>query len=167
MKRIIFGIVLITSLLTLGCDVQSGITKKSVEKYDPTPTPQRSVEPTVAIDPADVVTVDVALDGPKININPSDTKTTADCTKYNRVALNGDGKTFTIKGICSQIMINGDKNTVTAAAFSEIVVNGSENTVTYTKYTNGKRPIIKDNAAGNSVEKVAADPNANRVTSYK
>jgi len=158
MKHPIFGIIVLSSLLALGCDVQSGITKRSVEKFEPTPTPEKVVVAQEPIDPADVVTVDTTLDGPKINVNPSDTKTTVDCNKYNRVALNGDGKTITVKGICRQIMINGDKNTVTATAFTEIVVNGSENNVTYSKFVNGKRPTITQNATGNNIEKVTADP---------
>ena len=37
-----------------GCDVQSGITQKSLEKYQPTPTPEKiATPPEEPIDPAD------------------------------------------------------------------------------------------------------------------
>lgn len=153
MKYTIFAIIIIGTLLSFGCDVQSGITKKSVEKYDPTPTPEKVVVAQEPINPADVVTVDASQEGPKINVNPSDNKATIDCNKYNRVALNGDGKTFTIKGICKQIMINGDKNTVTAVGFAEIVVNGTDNNILYTKFVNGKVPIITQNATPNVIDR--------------
>jgi len=145
-----------TVLFIGGCDVQSGITKKSVEKFEPTPTPARTVELVEQIDPADIVTVDANLDGPKINLNPSDEKTTVDCAKYNRVAINGDRKEIKIKGVCKQIMINGDVNKIEAVALTEVVFNGTGNTVQFTKYANGKKPLTKDNLGGNTIEKIVA-----------
>lgn len=135
------------------CDVQSGMSKKGVEKYTTTPTPAKTAVPEAPIDPADVVTVDTTLAGPQISINKMEAKKVVNCDKYNRVAVNGDGREVTIKGVCKQLMINGDNNKVTAEAISEIVVNGTENTVQYTKYANGKRPVIAENAPGNTIGK--------------
>ncbi len=158
MKQILLCIAVVGCLFAVGCDVQSVITKKSVEKYEPTPTPVKTVEVVEQLDPDDVVTVDTTLDGPKLSIIPGETKTNVDCTKYNRVSLNADGESVQAKGICKQIMVNGDKNQITAAAVTEIVFNGSNNSLTYTKYANGKKPVVKDNRSGNTVEKVAATP---------
>ena len=137
----------------ISCDVQSGITKKSVEKYETTPTPQSSIEVLPPIDPADVVNADVKVEGPKITINPSTATTTVDCNKYNPVAINGDSKQVTIRGVCRQLMVNGDRNQIIGVAFSEIIINGYGNTIQHSKYVNGKRPFVKDNGTDNSVAK--------------
>ena len=137
------------------CDVQSGMTKKSVEKYTATPTPAATVAAAQPIDPADVINVDTAAQGPPISINKTDQKT-ADCDKYNRVTVNGDGREVNIKGTCSQLMINGDNAKVTAVALTEIIINGHDNNVQYSKYANGARPVIKDNGSGNTI--VKSDP---------
>ncbi|MGD9589660.1 MAG: DUF3060 domain-containing protein [Pyrinomonadaceae bacterium] len=139
-----------------GCDVQSGISKKSVEEFTTTPTPGPSRTPEPAIDPADVVTVDTAVEGPKINVNPTPAVKEVNCSKYNRVHVNADGLTLNVKGVCRQIMLNGDRNKITGVAFTEIVANGTDNEVRYTKFVNGKRPIIANNASGNTIERVAA-----------
>lgn len=139
------------------CDVQSGIAKKSVEDFQPTPTPSISPTPTEEpIDSADVVTVDTADQGATLSVNGPEEKQTVNCTKYNRVMINGAANVVTVKGACWQIMINGDRNQVAAEAVSEIVVNGGDNTVNYTRYANGKRPIVTENRPGNVVEKIAA-----------
>jgi hypothetical protein len=138
------------------CDAQSGIATKSVEKYVPTPTPVRTPEVVEQIDPADVVTVDAAQEGARISIPPADEKKGVDCTKYNEVRVNGNGKNITVKGICKQLMINGDKNRVSGLAFSWIVLNGAENQVEYSKYANGKKPTVTDNGEANAVTKIEA-----------
>jgi len=144
-------------LCLTACDPQSGITKKSMEKYStPTPTPTRTPEPVEPINPADVVQVDVATEGPTISVNGDSDKASVNCNKYNRVMINGDGLEIKTKGICKQVMINGDKNQVAIAAASEIVINGSDNTVEYSKYVNGKIPVITDTSKENIVSKSAA-----------
>lgn len=139
-----------------GCDPQSGMTKKGLEKYNPTPTPERTPLVEEKIDPADVVTVDTTQSGPGIIINRIADKKPVDCNKYNKVTINGDGYEVEIKGICKQLMINGDKNKITGGAFTELIFNGEENTVEYYKYANGKKPFITENAGTNTVEKTVA-----------
>ncbi len=145
--------------LLAGCDVQSSITKRSVEKYGPTPTP--SVSPTPVeepIDPADVVTVDTSLQGENISVNKPGEKKTLNCDKYNQVMLNNVDAVITINGACRAIMVNGNNNDVTAETTMSVTFNGTGNTVRYAKYANGKRPFITDNKTGNRVEKIKAEP---------
>jgi len=156
MKYAAFFITVNLAVIMSGCDVQSGISKKSVEEFTTTPTPAATRTPEPPIDPADAVTVDTAVEGPKININPTPDVKEVNCSKYNRVHVNADGRELNIKGVCRQIMLNGDRNKITGVAFTEIVVNGTENEVRYTKFANGKRPIIANNAGGNTIEKIAA-----------
>ena len=158
MKNWIFVFAILLTSIAASCDVQSGMSKKGVEKYVTTPTPSISPTPTeVPIDPADVVQVDTNVErGPSININTAADKMNVVCDKYNRVMLNGSPKVVTVKGACSQIMLNGNQHDVTAEAVSEIVFNGTENKVRYSRYANGKRPIITDNKGGNLSEKVSA-----------
>jgi hypothetical protein len=157
MKSCTLHFVLIIGSFLNACDVQSGITKKSVEKYAPSPTPEKTVEVVEQIDPADIVSVDAAVEGPQLSINKGDNKTTVDCNKYNRVQINDDARNVTIKGICKRLMINGDRNQVAAAAVSEIALNGFGNTVQYSKYANGKKPVITDNGKDNTISKTPAE----------
>lgn len=157
----IFLTLLIILLSLSACDVQSEISKKSVEKYTATPTPQPSAEADKPIDPADVITVDTSQEGPKLLVNTLLKKTALDCNKYNRVSVNGDGWVVTIKGACRQLVVNGDRNKITANAFTEVMVNGDGNSVQYTKYVNGKVPVISNNAAENVIEKITASEIAN------
>lgn len=156
MKKFCFAAVFVVGSFLVACDVQSGIASKSVEKYVPTPTPEKTVEVVEKIDPADIVTVDTATQGDQISINPSDSKANVDCKKYNRVIINGDAKTFVIKGACRQILVNGDRNHITTTAFSEIVLNGYDNVVEYSKYVNGKQPVITDNGKTNTVSRAVS-----------
>ena len=140
-----------------GCEVQSGITKKSVEGYQPTPTPSpvATVEEE-PIDPADVVQIDTSVEGRSISLDKPGSKLTADCKSYDRVAINTDGQKIEITGACQRVMINGKKNQVEIAAVSVITVNGDENTVSYSKFVNGKRPSVADNGDGNAIEKAVS-----------
>lgn len=152
----ILAVILLSTLTS--CDVQSGITKKSVEEYQPTPLP--SVAPTpveTPIDPADVVEVDIAQQGDLISLNEPKMKKTVTCDKYNQVMLNDSDGVITIKGACRQIMINGNRNDVTAEAVMSVVFNGEENKVKYSRYANGKRPVITNNKPGNITEKIVAE----------
>lgn len=144
-------------LLAASCDVQSGIAKKSVEKYAPSPTPTRVPTPVEEpIDPADVVQVDTSLDGDMISVNKPAEKKRVVCDKYNQVMVNGSDTVVTIKGACRKIVVNSDGNDLTVEAVTEIVFNGSENKVRYSRYANGKRPIVTDNKPGNITEKISA-----------
>lgn len=141
----------------VSCDVQSGITKNAVEKYGPTPTP--SVMPTPVeepIDPADVVQVDTSQNGPLIAVNEANAKKTVNCDKFNQVQINGNDGEITVKGACQNITVNGDRNKIAAEAVSTVIFNGNDNTLTYSKFPNGKRPIVTDNKRTNSTEKSAA-----------
>ncbi len=160
MKNLGLNITLFICAFFCACDVQSGITKKSVEKYAPSPTPEWKVVAEEPIDPADIVTVETSVQGPLISINKAEeAKKIVKCDKYNRVMVNGDAKEVKIIGVCSQLMINGSRSKVTAVASSEIIVNGRENSVEYSKYANGKKPLIKDNGDGNTVLKLGTtDP---------
>lgn len=154
MKNFTLYTTLVICAFVCACDVQSGITKKSVEKYAPTPTPETKVVAEEPIDPADVIAVDTTAPGPQISINRAEeAKKIVNCDKYNRVMINGGAREVNIKGACSQVMINGHKNNVTIVASTEIILNGHENSVQYSKYANGKKPLIKDNGNGNIILK--------------
>ena len=156
MKNLALLIALTICFYTAGCEVQSDITKKSLEKYQPTPTPEKIVIVEEPIDPADIITADVSMDGPMISVSRTTDKKKLNCDKYNQVMINGSGHEVEIKGACSQIMVNGDSNQITAVASTEIVTNGSGNTVEYSKYVNGKKPIVTDNSkGGNFISKTA------------
>lgn len=153
MKKLVL-IVMLSALC--GCDIQSGIAKKSVEKYMPTPTP--TVVPTPPeepIDPADIVNVDTSQQDPLISVNGPEVTKPFNCNRYNRLMVNVSNKKVTIRGACSQIMVNGDGNEIAAEGTMEFVFNGSGNKATYSKFPNGKRPRVTDNG-GNLVEKAAA-----------
>jgi len=144
---------ILTPVLFSACDVQSGITKKSMEKYETTPTPEKTVEAVEQVDSADVLNVEPQEEGPNILVNSRFNKPTVDCNKFNRVSLNGNAWELKITGVCQRVVINGDRNKVVANAFSEVMLNGSDNEVQFSKYVNGKKPLIMDNGDGNSVEK--------------
>ncbi|MEK7855289.1 MAG: hypothetical protein AAB288_04300, partial [Acidobacteriota bacterium] len=61
MKPFALVLLLIPISLVTACDPQSGMTKKGLEKYNPTPTPEIVKQVEEPIDPADIVTVDTAL----------------------------------------------------------------------------------------------------------
>lgn len=154
MKNI--ALIIIALTFTVACDVQSGISKKELEKFNSSPTPAISVPTPEPIDAADILTVDAAASGPTININKPEEGKRVKCDKYNRVAINGDGKEVNIEGACRQIMINGDNNIVKATAVTEVVVNGYQNKVEFYKYANGKHPVIADSGGSTTVIKSPA-----------
>ena len=155
MKIIGLYTTLIIFSFAAACDVQSDITKKSVEKYAPTPTPEKTIQTPKPIDPADIMNVDTAEPGPPLIVNAATGKKPVDCTKYNKLTVNGDGYDITIKGVCRQVMVNGDKNRIVTVGFSEVIFNGFQNVVEYSKYVNGKKPIITDNGRENIIQKFA------------
>lgn len=139
------------------CDMRSGTAKEEMEKWEAKPTASVVLSPTpTPIDPADIVQVDTTREGDLISANGDGQNATKSCTKSNRVIINGDKSTITIKGACRQIMINGDGNKVSVDAAMEFVINGGENNITYTRFANGKAPSVVDNRDGNVVEKVSA-----------
>ncbi len=157
MKLSIFITTALILSFTAACDVQSGITKKSVEKFEPSPTPTIvKATPEPPIDPADIVSVDTSTPGPVLSVNRSADKKPVDCAKFNNVNVNADQQEVVIKGACNKLMINGDGNRITGVAFNEIIINGTDNNIEHTKYLNGRRPVVADNASGNTVSKIAA-----------
>lgn len=162
MKNFLTTVAAILSFVLAGCEVQSDISKKSVEEYQPTPTPAIVRQTPEPIDPADVVAADISKQGPTIFANEDSGKKTVNCKEYNRVMINGSQNEITITGVCSQIMVNGHGNIVSAVAAAEIITYGRENEVSYTKFANGNRPMINDSAGSNTIEKVAATEPASK-----
>lgn len=157
MKELTLILLFILISISAACDVQSGIARNSVDQYKEKPSPTRSPVPTpTPIDAADVITVEVGEEGSLLSVNESGQKKTVDCSKYNRVMVNGDNNTITIKGSCASVMFNGDGNTADVNASAEFVFNGDNNSVTYSKYINGRHFILTDNKKTNTVEKKAA-----------
>ena len=145
------------SLFITGCELQSGITQKSLEKYQPTPTPEKiATAPEEPIDPADVLNADITLDGPTLSVNRETDKKDLNCDKYNRVTVNADEQKVKITGACSKIVVNGRGNHVSVEGSTEIVTYGQNNTVEYSKYVSGKKPIITDSNGTNTITKVAS-----------
>lgn len=124
----------------------------------PRPTQTPLVRTTEQIDPADVLNADIAEPGETLYANKASEKLTLKCDKFNRVMINGSDNEVTISGVCSQITINGRNNRVTAVAAAEIIAYGAENTVQYSKYANGKKPVITDTSKTNTITKI--DPEA-------
>jgi hypothetical protein len=122
----------------------------------PRPTPTPLVRTTEQIDPADVINAPTTEPGETLYANEGSEKVTLKCDKYNRVMINGSENEVTITGVCSQITINGKMNRVVATAAAEIIAYGPENTVQYSKYANGKKPVITDTSKTNTITKVAA-----------
>lgn len=157
MKTLLNIFCILSVAFVASCDFRSGIARENMEKYESTPTPSISPTPTpVPIDPADIVKVDEYQEGDVLSVNIPDIKTIRNCTKFNRITVNGDANVVTITGVCRRIMINGDRNQITVDAAMELVFNGSENKVKYSRYPNGKHPLVIENRSGNIIEKVPA-----------
>jgi hypothetical protein len=159
----IFSIAILAS-----CDLRSGIAKKEMEKFETKPTPQ--VAPAAAevpILPEEIVEVDTGNEGDPITLNVYDEVKTSSCTKFDRLRINGSGNEITIKGPCRQIMINGDRNKVTADASLEFIFNGSNNIIKYSRFPNGKRPVVTDNGPDNSIEKMSVPAVTGNLTNRK
>ena len=60
-------------------------------------------------------------------------------------------------------MINGDSNQINGDAALEFVINGENNTVKYSRFVNGKRPTVKENAPGNMIEKTSRSITKNEL----
>ena len=157
MKKFFFIAAAVPLLAVAGCEVQSDIAKKSVENLQPSATPARVQQTPEPIDPADVATADTTKQGATLFANDDDGKKSLNCKEYNRVMINGSRNQLTITGVCSQIMVNGHGNQVSAVAAAEIVTYGTGNEVSYSKFANGNRPMVTDSAGSNTIEKVAAE----------
>ncbi|MEO5859486.1 MAG: DUF3060 domain-containing protein [Pyrinomonadaceae bacterium] len=153
MRRPLITIVAFFVLVFTGCEVQSEIAKKSVEDFQPSPTPVIVKQTPEPIDPADVVTADTSKQGATLFANEDDGKKNLNCKEYNRVMINGSGNEITLIGVCSQIMVNGSRNQIVGAAATEIVTYGSDNTISYSKYVNGNKPQVKDSSGSNTISK--------------
>ena len=151
MKYKAFSITLIASVLVSACG-----SEPTANSQTPRPTQTPLVRTTEQIDPADVVNADTTEPGETLSVIESSEKLTLKCDKYNRVTINGSDNEVSISGVCSQIMVNGRMNRITAVAASEITLFGAENTVQYSKYANGKKPVVTDTSKTNTVTKVAA-----------
>jgi hypothetical protein len=156
MMRSFPAIICLSIFVIASCDLRSETAKRSMERFTSGPTPQLSPAPTESpVDPSDVANVDTSVEGDPIYIDGPDLKRTVNCTKFNSVKINGNKNKVTISGICKQIMINGDGNRVIADAAMEYVFNGTENVLKYSRFVNGKRPVITENRGGNEIEKAA------------
>ncbi len=149
--------VLLIAVGLAGCDLRSDTAKREMEKFSGTPTPTLSPAPTeVPVAPSEIVNVDTSTPVTTISVSGGNKKQSLTCKTFERVTINGDRSVVTVKGPCRQIVINGNNNQISADAFLDITINGSDNSVTYSRYINGKRPIITDNANGNTIEKASA-----------
>lgn len=162
MKKLLITTVTVGALALGGCEVQSEIAKKSVEDFQPSPTPARVQATPEPIDPADVVTADTSKQGATLFANDDDGKKSLNCKEYNRVMINGSRNEITITGVCGQIMVNGHGNKVTAVAAAEIITYGRDNEVSYSKFANGNRPVINDSAGSNVISKSEPAPDEQR-----
>ena len=163
---LVLSLTVLTALL-LSCDFRSGIAKEEMEKFSGTPMPSITPTPEQTPIPASaVIQADTSLDGPVLTVNDVGQKA-LNCTKYNLVSINVDASAVSIKGVCQKVTVNGDKNQVTAEAAMEFAFNGTGNSVTYSKFANGKQPIVTDNQASNTVEFAAGQEQKNAGSSKK
>lgn len=146
----------------------SGIAKKEMERFSGTPTPTILPPPTpLPIDPAHIVQIDTAIESEPLGVNGYQQRQAITCTKYNNVKINGSESTLTIKGVCKQVMVNGDRNKIAADAASEYVFNGTANELTYSRFVNGRWPSVIENLRGNTVEHRPAATKDARATQDK
>lgn len=144
-------------VILVSCDLRSETAKKEMEKFESPPTPAVLLSPTpTPADPADIINIDTSVEGDLISANGHGQISKQACTKFNRLLVNGDDGIVTVSGVCRQIMINGDRNKITADAVMEFVLNGSDNIVKYSRFLNGKQPSVIENRPGNIIEKIPA-----------
>ena len=158
MKVLVTLSCLLMALAIGGCDMRSQTAKDEMDKFSGTPTPTFSPKPAeTPIPAADIVQVDMSVEGDPISVQGPEPPKNAGCPKFNRLKVNGSGKVLTIKGPCRQLMVNGDNNVITVDAAMEFVLNGSGNNIKYSRFVNGKRPTVADNGPDNNIEKISSD----------
>jgi len=138
----------------LGCNAESEVSKGNASGNQATPTPERLVRVGDKVDPSDVVQAEISEPGPTLLVSEETDKKNLKCDKYNRVMINSSDNKITISGACSQIMVNGHRNQISAVGAAEITTYGSENTVEYSKFVNGKKPVITDTSGSNTINKI-------------
>jgi hypothetical protein len=140
-----------------------------MEKFNgPSGTPVAQPAPTdEPVEPADIVEVDSDQQGDRITVNGYAKRQKVTCAKFNHVAVDGERNEVNIKGPCWQLIVNGDNNTVNMDAACEIILNGEHIRVEYSRYANGKRPIVTDNGDNNAVEKAAFSPTTKDLSGTK
>jgi hypothetical protein len=99
--------------------------------------------------------------------------TTWDCKKDATVVVNASKGTWTFKGACKSITLNGSthkvkiesaeslavngaKNTVTIGTVGTLAVTGAKNKVTWTKSASGDAPAISNTGADNQIAQAGA-----------
>lgn len=70
------------------------------------------------------------------------------------VVVNSGNNEITLKGSCSELVINASENTIFLDQLGILVLNGSKNVIRYRSAGESETPTIVDNGADNSVEKV-------------
>ena len=160
MKALTFLIVIAVMAACTGCDLRSGTARAEMDKFSaaPTPSPSPVPSPLPSMLPAEIAEVDPALSGQILTVNGEVPKASVTCSSFDRVMINGSGIAVTVRGVCRQIMINGDRNEISADAAAELVFNGTGNELTYARYVNGKLPMIKENQLGNNIDKASRAP---------
>ena len=155
MKTLLAVVSLVLIAMLASCDMRSGTAKEEMEKFSGSPTPTVSPIPTpTPIDPSDIVQTDTSQQGDTLTVNGTKQTKTVPCKKFDQVMINASGSTVTITGVCRQIMVNGNGNQITADAAMDFTFNGTDNTLKYEHYANGKQPLITQNQAGNTIEKI-------------
>ncbi|HEV7699393.1 MAG TPA: DUF3060 domain-containing protein [Pyrinomonadaceae bacterium] len=166
MKNLSIIFLVVTVTILSACE-PSGTAKKEMEKFSGTPTPMITPTPEQTPIPAgDILAVDTELDGDILTVN-REPKKTLNCTKYNLVAINADASVVTINGACQKVTVNGDNNQITVDAAKEFAFNGSGNNVTYSRFVNGKQPIVTQNQPGNEVGFMRLDDQKKATDSNK
>ena len=144
------------ALVVAGCEVKP---EKSDESYQPSATPARVQQTPEPVDPAEIAKADTSKQGATLYADEDDGKKSLNCKEYNRVMINGSRNEVSITGVCSQILVNGHGNKVSAVAAAEIVAYGTQNEISYSKFANGNRPTVTDSPGSNTISKVtAAEP---------
>jgi hypothetical protein len=73
-----------------------------------------------------------------------------DC-RGRRVSVLGDGNRLTLRGECPDVMVAGDRNTLSVEIATLISLNGDDNRLTWTRAAAGSEPRIKMPGARNRV----------------
>jgi hypothetical protein len=168
MKTLLTAVSLVLIAMFASCDMRSGTAKEEMEKFSGSPTPTISPTPTpTPINPADIVQVDTNQEGDTLTVNGTKQNKTVPCKKFDQVMINASASTVTVTGVCRQIMVNGSGNQITADAAMDFTFNGTDNTLKYARYANGKQPLITQNQAGNTVDKIAFDPTKSSASQNK